>query len=200
MKKVFVSLLVLMFAASSFAAVSPIDKGSMILGGNVYFQSLGGDYYKGGGEDGATVLAFMPSVGYFVAPSIMIGAVIDFEKASQGDVSATEFGFGPMVGYFFNMDAARTEVKGAMYPYLKAFFMYGKSSYDDGDDETEEIDLKKTTFGGMGGVMFMLSNAVAADISVKFENESYKYDVDGAESVSGTVITFGLGFTAFMWN
>jgi len=202
MKKVFVSLVVLMFAVSAFAVEGPIDKGSMVLEGNVFFQSQGGDFYKLAsetGEDGQTVIGFMPSIGYFVAPSIMVGALIDFTKQSQGDESLTQYGFGPMVGYFFNMDPERTEVKGAIYPYLKAFFTYGKMTSDDGDDATDETDVSVTSFGGMGGIMFMLSNAVAADIGVRFENESYKADGDD-ESISGTVITFGLGFTAFIWN
>ena len=199
MKKVFVSLVVLMFAMSAYATDGPIDKGSMILEGDVYFLSAGGDFYKDSLDNSETVIGFMPSVGYFISPSIMVGGVLDFQKWSQGDESQTMYSFGPMLGYFFNMDPERTEVKGAMYPYLKAFFTYGKMSYDDGDDATEETDISRTTFGGKGGVMYMLSNAVAVDLGVKFQNESYK--ADGAdESISGTVITFGAGISAFFWN
>jgi len=196
MKKVFVSLVVLMFAASAFAATSPIDKGSMILEGNVYFQSASGDLYKNEAGDAQTVMAFMPSVGYFVAPSIMVGATVEFAQNKQGDNKLTTIGIGPMVGYYFNMDAARTEVKGAIYPYIKAFFMYNSEKHDNG---TTDYTNKVTTFGGQGGIVYMLSNAVAADISVKFESDSYK--PDGADkSTTGTIITFGAGFTAFMWN
>ena len=108
-----------------------------------------------------------------------------------------------MVGYYFNMDAARTEVKGAIYPFIKAFFMYNSFKTDYGTDDWTE---KVMSFGGEGGIVYMLSNAVAVDLGIMFRNDSWKDDDKNIpegetnDSVSGTVIQFGVGFTAFMWN
>lgn len=192
MKKVFVSLVVLMFAMSAFATDGPIDKGSMILGGDVSFKMQSGDAYENSDGDALNTLTLMPNLGYFVSPSIMIGAMVNFEKISQGDNSLTELDFGPQVGYFFNMDPERTDVKGSIYPFLKAFFMFDKLS-DDGD-----LDVSKTIIGGQGGVMFMLSNAVALDFGVLFSSDSWK--PDGAdESTTGTTIEVGAGISAFCY-
>ena len=53
-------------------------------------------------------------------------------------------------------------------------------------------------FGAQGGGVFMLSNAVGVDVSVRFQSDSYK--PEGAdESISGTTLQVGLGITAFLW-
>ncbi|MFH2048595.1 MAG: outer membrane beta-barrel protein [bacterium] len=215
MKKVFVSLLVLMFAASAFAATSPIDKGSMILEGDIYFQTKGGDLYKDVDENGVvtenetesqTVMVFSPTIGYFVAPSIMVGVMVNFETSKIADANyeykETKMGFGPMVGYYFNMDKERTDVKGAMYPYIKAFFLYSSCKQDyNGTEFTDKI----MSFGGMGGVVFMLSNAVAVDFGVMFRSDKQSLDdawfedEDIPEDLSGTVIQVGAGISAFIY-
>jgi len=185
----------LLFAGAIMAAETPIDKGSMIVDGSVYFISQGGDAYKDTADNSVAVIGIMPSVGYFVAPSIMVGGSIFFESWSQGDYKETMFGVGPMVGYYFNLDATRTEVKGAIYPYVKGFFLYGQEKYDDG---TNDFTIDVMVFGGQGGGIFMLSDAVGLNASVKFQSESYK--PDGAdESISGTTIEVGAGITAFLW-
>ncbi len=196
MKKAFPCLvIVLLLAGTAMAAETPIDKGSMILNGSVYFMSQSGDAYKDTADNSVAVIGIMPSVGYFVAPSIMVGGEILFWNQSWGDCKWTDFGVGPMVGYYFNLDATRTEVKGAIYPYVKGFFWYGQEKYDDGTDETTTDVM---AFGGEGGGVFMLSNAVGLNASVQFWSESYK--PDGAdESISGTTLQVGAGITAFLW-
>lgn len=185
----------LLLSGAVMAAETPIDKGSMIVDGSVYFMSQGGDYYKDTADNSVAVIGIMPSVGYFVAPSIMVGGQIVYVSASQGDDKETTFGVGPVVGYYFNLDATRTEVKGAIYPYVQAFFVYGQYKCEwTGGDETTDI----TMFGGEGGGVFMLSNAVGLNASVQFQSESFK--PDGAdESISGTTLTVGAGITAFLW-
>jgi len=185
----------LLFAGAIMAAETPVDKGSMILGGTAYFTGQSGDAYENADGDGVTTIALEPSVGYFVAPSIMVGGRILFESASQGDDKVTTFGIGPEVGYYFNLDAARTEAKGAIYPYVKAFFVYAQYKFEwTGGDATTDV----TMFGGEGGGVFMLSNAIGLNASVKFQSESFK--PEGAdESISGTTLQVGAGITAFLW-
>ncbi len=186
-------ILLFVFAAGIMAAENPIDKGSIMLGGSLYFQSQGGDLYKEGGDDGQTTIGISPNVGYFIAPSIMIGAMVDWTKWSQGDYKISEMSLGPTVGYFFNMNSA--EVKGSIYPYVAGFFMY--SSFKDEDGENED-KATATSFGGKGGIMYMLSEAVALDINLMYRSDSYK--PDGAdESVSGSTIKVGAGIQAFIF-
>jgi len=179
----------LLFAGAIMAAETPIDKGSMIIGGTAYFMNQSGDLYESGGEALATI-AIAPTVGYFVAPNIMIGGKIDFLSWSRGGISHTYWTAGPVVGYYFNLDQTRTEAKGAIYPYLLAFFMYGQESNSSGAD--------LMAYGGQGGAMFMLSNAVGVEAGVRFQSESYK--PEGAdESTTGTTLMVGAGITAFLW-
>lgn len=186
---------ILLLAGAVMAADNPVDKGSMILGGTAYFTGQSGDWYENADGDGVTTIGFVPSVGYFIAPSIMIGGEIQFINWSQGDYKTTTFGIGPAVGYYFNLDATRTEAKGAIYPYIKGFFIYGQRKDDDG---TNEATTDLMAFGAQGGGVFMLSNAVGVNASVKFQSDSYK--PDGAdESISGTTLEVGAGITAFLW-
>jgi len=186
---------ILLLAGAVMAAETPIDKGSMIVDGSVYFMSQGGDYYKDTADNSITVIGIMPSLGYFVAPSIMIGGEIQFQNQSQGDYKWTIFAVGPTVGYYFNMDPTRAEVKGAIYPYVKGFFLYGQNKFDDG---TSDYTIDVMTFGGRGGAIFMLSNAIGVDANVLFKSESYK--PDGADdSITGTSFGVGAGITAFLW-
>jgi len=191
-KGLLTTLLILVFAIGAMAQDSPIDKGSMVLGGSTYFTSMSGDLYKVG-DDSRTYIGFQPEFGYFIAPSILIGLNVNFVSYSRGDVGNTTFGFGPMLGYYFNMDPARGEAKGAIYPYVKGYFNYSTYSVKDVDGSD-----KTTTIGGMGGINFMLSNAVALDLGVQFQSDSYK--PDGAdESTTGTIMWFGAGISAFIY-
>jgi len=143
----------------------------------------------------------------------MIGADLEYVKVSYGDISASSFGVGPTVGYYFNTDPMRMEAKGAMYPYVKGFFIWTttKPSIDEdivydgeiivaADDEMPK--LKTTTYGFQGGMVFMLSNSVGADFSVRYSFDSYKLDiedVDDEESVDGNTLNIGVGITAFLY-
>ncbi len=195
MKKVIISLLILLFSMSAYAADGPIDQGSMIIEGGGYLQVSGGDRYKIG-EDNQLTMLFMPSIGYFVVPGLMIGAQFQLEIFSAGDYSATTIGFGPTLAYFFNMDSDSKKIKGALYPYMKAFFLYSQYSWDypygDGTN-------KLLTIGGQSGFMYMISKSVAADLNVLFKIDTFDDEGDSITE-SGTVFQIGFGFTAFVWN
>jgi hypothetical protein len=182
---VLTTIMLLVLAATAMAANSPIDKGSVILGGSASFSSMSGDLYKVG-DNSTTLILLSPSVGYFVSPGLELGAKIVFSSISIGGSSASSFTFGPEVGYYFG-SGTRAEVKGSVYPYLKGFFLLNSSEGD-----------KMTTFGGKGGINYMLSNAVALDAGASFQSDSYKPD-GATSSVSGSVMTIGVGVTAFIF-
>lgn len=192
MKKLFVCLaMVLPMAISAHAAENPIDKGSVILAGDIFFQSQSGDLYENYQGDALTTISVMPSVSFFVVPGLAIGGNAEVFSLSQGGRSQTLYLVGPTVGGYFNMTRTRTEVKGSIYTYIEALFMFGGM--------TNGSDIQILNYGGMGGVMVMLSNAVAADFNILFQGESWKPD-DANESTTGTTLRFGVGISAFLWD
>ena len=101
---------------------------------------------------------------------------------------------GPVVGYYFNTDKTRVEAKGAVYPYVQAFFNYGQEKFDSG---AGDITWDLMQFGGEGGVVIMLSNAVGVEASVRFSADSWSPEV--GDSFSGTSIMAGFGITSFIY-
>jgi hypothetical protein len=177
---VLTTVLMLVMAGAAMAAESPIDKGSLVLGGTASYSSYGGDGYKVG-DDGVSMILLAPSFGYFVSPGLEIGGQVVFTSVSVGGESASSTLFGPQVGYYFK--SSKTEVKGSVYPYVKAFFH--STSYSGGGDAM-------TSIGGRGGIDYMLSNAVALDAGASFQSDSQG-------GVSGTVLSIGIGITAFIY-
>lgn len=167
--------MLLALAVTGTAANSPIDKGSLVLGGSASYSSFGGDY-----PDMSTVL-LAPSFGYFASPGLEIGGQVVFTSVSIGGESTSSTMFGPQLGYYFK--SARTEVKGSVYPYLKAFFLL--TSFSGGGENM-------TSIGGKGGIDYMLSTAVALDAGASFQSDSQ----GGGR---GTMMTIGLGITAFIY-
>ena len=69
MNKAFTFVMFLMvIGASAMGQYSPISTGSMILGGNIYFQSQSGKLYESDNYDALITFGASPSAGYFVAP------------------------------------------------------------------------------------------------------------------------------------
>ncbi len=203
-KGLLTTLLILVFAIGAFAADGPVDKGSMMLGGTLYFMNQGGDYYKAmstTGDDATTTIGIMPEFGYFIAPSIMIGASFEMLSETTGDDKTNGLAFGPMVGYFFNMDDARAEAKGGLYPYIKGFFNMGTMKMEGPwmGDETYKTSI--TQFGGMAGINYMLTNTVALDFGFKFSSDSFKAKepIESDEAVTGTTMWFGAGISTFIY-
>jgi len=192
MRKVLLTVLLVAAFGTVFAAENPVDKGSMLLSGQVYFQTQSGDLYENMDGDAITTMAFQPEVGYFVAPNIMVGASLEYFDQSQGDAGVTRFGIGPMVGYFFDM--TKDEVQGSIYPYIIGFFRY--SSVDvEGLDDSQTW----TMFGGKGGIHWMLSDAVSLNAGVQVSTDSYDSGAEGAESISGITMWVGAGISAFVY-
>jgi hypothetical protein len=190
-------------ASLASAQSSPVDKGSMIVGGSAYFMSHSGDLYEDGEGNGITSIYFQPEIGYFMAPNIMIGGFLLYNSTSQDKYKVSSFGIGPQVGYYFNMDKGRTEIKGSVYPYIKGFLSYAKTTEDEGDDEDYKYSM--TSFGARGGIMYMLSEAVAVDFGLQYSSNTCKQtDPEVPEgmddSESGSSLMIGAGITAFIWK
>ncbi|MBN1212231.1 MAG: outer membrane beta-barrel protein [candidate division Zixibacteria bacterium] len=209
MKLITIIAAVLLLAMTLTAADNPTDKGSMMLNGNASFTSVSLDSLTD--DESLTTINIIPSIGFFIAPNIMVGGDLEYIKLSYGDVSASSFGIGPTVGYYFNMDKTRLDAKGAIYPYIKGFFIWTTTSPSLEEDmeigdtvitaDDEMPKLKTTTYGFEGGLIFMLSNSVGADFNVRYSIDKYKPDIEGedTESVDGNTLNIGVGITAFIY-
>ena len=202
----------LLLALTLTAAENPTDKGSIILHGNASFTSLGGDIVNMAGEEAAedttlgdesvTTINIVPSLGFFISPNLMIGGDLEYIKLSYTDFSGSSFGVGPTVGYYFNMDDTRLDAKGAIYPYVKGFFIWTTTKLENTETDAELLKFTTTTYGAQAGLVFMLSNTVGADFSVRYSKDKYKPDMEDAEdvdSVDGNTLNIGVGITAFIY-
>ena len=206
MKTTLIAAVILLMCGSLMATDGPVDKGSFYLAGTAFFQNQSGDLYEDFNGDGITTYGFgngtlnlalslevSPTFGYFVSPGVFVGGQVIFAGYSIGNSDATLFGFGPTIGYFFNANSMRTEIKGAVYPYIRGFFNIGFLSEDLLGEQINVIQ-----YGGKGGALFMLSNAVGLDASFRFQGDSWKPD-SATESITGTTIALGLGISAFIY-
>ena len=184
------------------AAGGPVAKGSFYVDGTIFFKFQSGDLWESGGDgllsfgagtgslsiDGAFEVS--PAIGYFVAPGVFLGAQTSLLGASQGDNDVTIIMFGPTIGYYADSNPSRTDPRGAVYPYLRGFFNYGQLS--------NGSDLTFLQYGAKGGILYMLTGAVALDVGIRFQRDSWRRD-DWSESVTGTTIDVGLGIAAFIY-
>ncbi|MEW5925134.1 MAG: outer membrane beta-barrel protein [Candidatus Zixiibacteriota bacterium] len=191
MRKTYVLIVfAMLFAVTAMAQDTPISPGSMMVGGSAYFQSLSGDLYENEAGDSYTEIMVAPNFGYFVAPGLVIGGELAFSSMKQGDYDASAIGIGPMIGFYFNVNSARTEVKGSIYPYIKGQFIFLSASFNDSD-------ATQLSLGGGAGINYMISDAVAIDLGLQIFSDSY--EPDGGDSISGMNMMFGAGIQAFVF-
>ena len=203
--KCMVTMLVVLAAGAAAGADGPLEKGSFMLDGSFFFQSQSGDLWENGDGDAMTSYGIgnsrlsltgsyevAPTFGFFVSPGLMLGAQVAFVGYSSGDNKLSALAIGPSVIYYVNTDQSRIDAKGAVYPFFGAFFSYGSLS-----DEDEKIaDLLQ--FGGRAGMLYMISDAVGADFTVRVQSDSWKYN-GAPERISGMTFRLGVGIAAFIF-
>lgn len=176
MKRFMIALLVLAMAASAFAE-NPVAKGMLFMDGawTANFAIKGGDLNKVG-EDNKTVIQLNPTLGYFLAPGIGVGATVMFASETQGDVKFNELGAGPKV-YWFPTAKNAEDPKGKILPFLAGSFLYmtdkveQPSTVEEGTDE-----VKHTGYAARfsGGGVWMLSNGFGVHGEAYFELQNSK--------------------------
>jgi len=189
MKNCLTLMCLVLLATTAAAADTPISKGSVMLGGDLYFQSEGGEFYKDVYGDNLTTIGFYPRVGGFVSNGLAVSAEVELLSQSSGGHNATLFGIGPRLAYYFSTDKTRTEIKGSVYPYVAGLGTIGSLS----SSGSESITVIK--YGGDLGLLMMISNSAAADLSVRVTNDRYSHQ--GAAE-NGLKVHFGVGITAFI--
>lgn len=194
---IFLTAVFALLTAPVFAQVSPIDKGSIQLEGGIVFNSFSGDMYENSNDEGQTFFAVRPGVFYFVIPNLAVGAELDFNTWSQGDANAAEIGIGPKVVYAFNLDKSRTEVKGKIYPFVAAAFLYASRTQNSGVSGAQDFKSSMTRIALGGGAFYMISSAVA--ISARFVYDIDKWSPDEGNSLDGAILQFGVGIASFIY-
>jgi len=183
------SLLVLIPAiqAENSKPQSPIDKGSINLGGSFSLDSSGGDLYEIDG-DRQTMTMFTPGFRYFIKDGIAVGGDIMYLRIGQGDDSMTTLGIGPAAAYFFKTKSDK------FYPYVGLGLLYSNYSIEAGtwDSSASGFDFR---FGA--GLAYMLGKNLALTGELRYHIQSLK--PEEGDSESGNVIAFLIGFAAFLY-
>lgn len=173
-------------AGALVAAEGPIDQGSILIGGGLGFDYTMGDLYENVNGDAAMNINLTPEFGYFVMPSLMVGADLVVEFFSQGDASQTTWGIGPMVGYYLDLG-------GNTYPYGKLAFRYRMTTDDNYSVTSMEIPVSV-------GALFMVAKNVGIDVylNYSFDTMDMEKPVD-MDSQSGSDIGINVGISAFIY-
>lgn len=162
------------------------DEGVTRLGGALSFTTQGGDYYAPGENDRLTTVNLNPSVQYFLAPGLAVGADALLEYQAQNDVSLRIFSIGPSASYFFGGADTRA------YPFLSVNPLYTNI----GRNEDSSIN----GFGVVGSIggAFQIARNVAITAEGFYEYESFS--TEGAdERVSGNTFGLRVGVSAFLY-
>ena len=192
LRVVFMLLIFGMAVSSAFPAESPIDKGSIMVGGGGAFSSLSGKLY-GGDNESVTLFLLYPSLSFFPARGLAVGGQLLLGSLSQGDWSASISGIGPKLTYYFGANKGDHHGKGRTYPYLTTSVLFGQVSADDGDDK---VTGTLVTIGG--GVNYMVANSIGLSAEVNYRSDILKDEDDRSES--GHSINVMVGFSLFLWE
>jgi len=189
MKKLLCFLIVIWFAGNVYAQPEfAADRGSIMLGGSIYFQSSGGDLYEFSDERTIS-FNFNPDFMIFVLPSFAIGAEIEYSYDKFGDYSYNTIGVGPTLMYCI---AGHRDQR--VYPFISETVIFEIDSYKNTSTDTEDESkaLKSTT---RLGVMFMLSKAVALNVNFSYTSQTTIDD----DPQSGNILMVGIGVKSFIF-
>jgi len=181
----------LLVSDNSPAADAPFDVGSINLTGNVYYMNQTGDIYENSDGDGTNTVTITPGFGYFIAPGLMLGGMIDFKKISLGEYSESTLAVGPRVAYYFGANRDRSVISGAVYPYFSWFATIGSIDYAYLSD-----NVTAKSVGVTGGIVVMLSTSVGLDVGIRYSSDSWRYI---AADANGTTIQMGAGIASFIF-
>ena len=156
----------------------PVDQGSVIIGGSAAFTS---SKYEDASSR-ITYVRFSPSLLYFVANSIAIGATASIESTSAGNQDYSEFSIGPKFAYF-----AKTKSE-SLFPFLGGSFTF-----------TGGEDYSSTLIHVGGGLNTFLVSHVAVTGEMFFESQHIDPDNEWYDSYS--ISTFGVlfGLSVFIY-
>jgi Outer membrane protein beta-barrel domain len=215
-KRISVITLVLVFAMASsvLAADKNIEAQNILVGGAADF-GFGMGTTTATPEEGddvetkTTEFGLNGYMGYFVVDGFEVGPIlgINNDKTTvvdggvDGDfvTSTTTYRIGLQVGYFFDLDSIAVP-----YGMLALGFLGGSSSMDNGDTEATS-SISGYGFGPKVGANIFFTEAIALDLGLFMDYDSYTQTVDagGDDSeeydLDTTDVNYGLavGFNVF---
>ncbi|MBU0985417.1 MAG: outer membrane beta-barrel protein [candidate division Zixibacteria bacterium] len=205
MKLVIYSLVLALalLSTSTLAADGPIDRGSLVNSSELFVRHDAGDVNKQ-----ATTIQIVPAISYFFAPGLALGTELYYQNISIDEENLSSWGIGATAGYYLNSSPSRSEVKGAIYPYIVVFGGLGQTTrknrtvytYSGGISYSSlaKQDYDTQHYGVQVGAVHMMSQAIGLDISIRYQKIREK--VDGTENwVTGSQLMAGAGIKAFIW-
>ena len=168
MKKVLFAALLLIGTQGAFAQ---INKGQLLVGGNVGFQSMKQ------GDGSATNITFSPNAGYFFMNNLAGGARISFNsQKEEGDEDAfTVFTAAPFLRYYFMPAGKKLNI------FADAHYGFGSASYGESASINE--------FQIAAGPAVFLSPNTALEFALFYNSKGGEYYENGA---GDRLSTFGL--------
>ena len=168
------SFVLLVFAICfSAMAYSQTYKGNWVVSGSSSLQIMN---MKPEGGDASTTVTLTPSVGYFIADNLSLGASLSLLSTED----LTTISALPTATYYF-------ETGSNVKPLISLGIGYASISFDDGYDDD--------TYGGLAlgvgaGMVFLINQNVGLNIGIQYSRNDFDY---------GVVNTFGgvLGFSVF---
>jgi len=88
------------------AQTHALDRGSFLVGGGASFTRAGGEI-NGESVDPTTQLFFAPRLMYFLRPGLALGGEATVMRSKSDDGTATSYGIGPAVAYYFGASPTR---------------------------------------------------------------------------------------------
>lgn len=173
MKKI---ALLLTMSVFSLASVAQTSKGTLLLGGGAGFTS------ESEGESSSSTLELSPSLGYFLADNLAVGAQISFTSFG-GDSKGSQYSIGPAIRYYAFELGSSAKIFG------EANFGFG--SYDSGEEGVDA--LSSTSWGIKAGPAFFLNESIALETTVGYGSSKVK-DAEDASSSFGVNIGFQIHF------
>ena len=200
-----ISLITLLVTPASVAAQaqeSPIQKGSIQIGGTADVSHTEPD----GGGAALTIVEAFPRFGYFVVKGLALSANGRFRRASSEaqatvkDQSSTELGIGPGVSYYVATPVAR------LFPFVSARVLYNRTStHAELVPSGTKIESRINTVVWLGsaGALFMLGKHVGLTTEAFYQRNKNKIRSGGggAPEVSSDSNTYGIqwGIIAFLY-
>lgn len=170
-------------ATDTISSTKATDEGSGIISGLISFSSLSGRLNTGFRNDPITTINFSPSYLYFISDRLGLGVTAGFTRISQRDASASSWGFGPQISYYF--DSSHTAI-----PYLGGSLNYISIN-----------DSRRTATGigtNVGGGILIRKGHLGFTIQGGYQYDSVKRENTIGQLTGGTVY-FRFGFVGLLY-
>jgi outer membrane protein len=194
MKKITVFAIMMLTA---FGAFAQFNKGRMLVGGSLEFQTTTNKYkYSGNTTTNAkqTVFSMQPQFGYFIIDNLAIGAGLNVSlskyKADNSDYESTGtvFVFEPMVRYYLPQGI-----------FFQGQFGIGTGKYKDNGNGIDEDKFTRTSFALGAGYAIFLNDNIAIEPIIGYGSTGDK-DKDSKVKDVDNGIFIRVGIQAYLGN